>query len=179
MVMDFLSIAMAEVGAIAERRIFRLTDAKLNAGLPAMLVDNPQSAGLNSGMMMPQYTAASLVLENQTLANPDSIHSLPTSAEQEDHNANSMTAARHTRQVIENTLHILAIEIYCAARALDLRLRTNPGLRSGHGVQKAYQLIREQIPYQPGDAWWGPEIEQARSIILQPEFVENTLANIA
>jgi len=109
MAMDFLGIAMAEVGAISERRIFRLTDSRLNSNLPPMLVDHPQAAGINSGMMMPQYTAASLVLENQTLANPDSVHSLPTSAEQEDHNANSMTAARHTRQIIENTAHILAL----------------------------------------------------------------------
>ena len=168
--MDFLSIAMAEVGAISERRIFRLTDGKLNGGLPPMLVDTPQSAGLNSGMMMPQYTAASLVLESQTLANPDSVHSLPTSAEQEDHNANSMTAARHTRQVIENTAHILAIEIYCAARALDLRFRQRPDARVGAGVMGAYRKVREKVPYRPGDAWWGPEIERVRQLILDPEF---------
>jgi histidine ammonia-lyase len=171
MVMDFLSIAVAEVGAIAERRIFRLTDGKLNAGLPPMLVDSHQAAGLNSGMMMPQYTAASLVLENQTLANPDSVHSLPTSAEQEDHNANSLTAARHTRQILDNTLHIIAIEIYCAARAIDLRLRMSPDARLGKGVQLAYRFVRQHIPYRAGDAWWGPEIEHLRELILQPEFL--------
>jgi histidine ammonia-lyase len=170
MAMDFLSIAMAEVGAIAERRIFRLTDGKLNAGLPPMLVDSPQAAGLNSGMMMPQYTAASLVLENQSLANPDSVHSLPTSAEQEDHNANSMTAARHTRAILENTAHILAIEFYCAGRALDLRLRAIPQARMGSGVASAYQKLRDKIHYQAGDAWWGPEIEQARAILWQEDF---------
>ena len=169
--MDFLSIAMAEVGAIAERRVFRLTDGKLNGGLPPMLVDSQEAAGLNSGMMMPQYTAASLVLENQTLANPDSVHSLPTSAEQEDHNANSMTAARHTRQIIQNTAHILAIEVYCAARALDLRLRMMPGAQMGKGVKDAYQKVRRAVPYQPGDAWWGPEIEQVRERIALPNFL--------
>jgi histidine ammonia-lyase len=172
MVMDFLAIAMAEVGAISERRIFRMTDGKLNAGLPPMLVDKPEDAGLNSGMMMPQYTAASLVLENQTLANPDSVHSLPTSAEQEDHNANSMTAARNARQVIENTAHVLAIEVYCAARAVDLRLRQMPGAKLGRGVALAYQRIREKIPYRAGDTWWGPQIETARDIILQEDFVQ-------
>jgi histidine ammonia-lyase len=172
MVMDFLSIAMAEVGAISERRIFRLTDGKLNAGLPPMLVDSPQAAGLNSGMMMPQYTAASLVLENQTLANPDSVHSLPTSAEQEDHNANSLTAARHTRRILDNSLHIIAIEIYCAARAIDLRLRMSPDARLGEGVQQAYRFVRRHIPYRAGDAWWGPEIEQLKGLILLPEFLE-------
>lgn len=172
MAMDFLSIAMAEVAAISERRIFRLTDGKLNAGLPPMLVDAAQKAGLNSGMMMPQYTAASLVLENQTLANPDSVHSLPTSAEQEDHNANSMTAARHTRQVLENTAHVLAIEVYCAARALDLRLRQYPQAVMGLGVAVAHTRIREKIPYQAGDAWWGPEIERARQVILTNNFIQ-------
>jgi histidine ammonia-lyase len=171
MAMDFLSIAMAEVGAISERRIFRLTDGKLNGGLPPMLVDSQEAAGLNSGMMMPQYTAASLVLENQTLANPDSVHSLPTSAEQEDHNANSMTAARHTRQILQNTAHILAIEMYCAARALDLRLRMMPGARMGAGVERAYRNVRAVVPYQAGDAWWGPEIELVREHIARPEFL--------
>jgi histidine ammonia-lyase len=169
--MDLLSVAMAEVGAIAERRIFRLTDAKLNSGLPPMLVNSMEDAGLNSGMMMPQYTAASLVLENQTLANPDSVHSLPTSAEQEDHNANSMTAARNSRQIIENTAHILAIEAYCAARALDLRLRQMPGAVMGSGVSAAYRKVRQQVPFQAGDAWWGPEIEKVHATILRPNFV--------
>jgi len=170
MAMDFLSIAIAEVGAIAERRVFRLTDGKLNGGLPAMLVDSPEAAGLNSGMMMPQYTAASLVLENQTLANPDSVHSLPTSAEQEDHNANSMTAARNTRQIIQNTSHVLAIEVYCASRALDLRLRLMPEARMGKGVHDAYRKVRQAVPYQAGDAWWGPEIQKVHERITRPDF---------
>jgi len=170
--MDILGIALAEIGAISERRVFRLTDAKLNAGLPPMLVDSPQAAGLNSGMMMPQYTAASLVLENQTLAHPDSVHSLPTSAEQEDHNANSMTAARHARQILENTTHILAIELYCAARGLNLRLRQMPAARLGQGVAKAYALIQERAPYQPGDAWWAPEIEAVEAMIKEQAFQE-------
>lgn len=170
LVMDFTGVAMAEIGAIAERRIFRLTDGKLNNGLPPMLVDNFEAAGLNSGMMMPQYTAASLVLENQTLANPDTVHSLPTSAEQEDHNANSMTAARNTRQILANTAHILAIEVYCASRALDLRLRQMPQARLGAGVEIAYRRVRSVVPYQAGDAWWGPEIENVRKLIGQPAF---------
>ncbi len=170
MVMDFLGIAMSEVAAISERRIFRLTDAKLNSGLPAMLVDHPEAAGLNSGLMMPQYTAASLVLENQTLASPDSVHSLPTSAEQEDHNANSMTAARHARQILENTTHVLAIELYTAARALDLRLRGCPDARTGIGTDAVYRRLRQSVPYQPGDAWWGPEIEQVHALINTHAF---------
>jgi histidine ammonia-lyase len=168
--MDYLGIAMSEVAAISERRIFRLTDNKLNAGLPPMLVDHVQAAGLNSGLMMPQYTAVSLVLENQTLAGPDSVRSLPTSAEQEDHNANSMTAARHAREILVNTAHVLAIELYTAARALDLRMRDNPEMKMGQGTQKVYQILRDAVPYQPGDAWWGPEIERVHSLITNRVF---------
>ncbi len=171
MVMDFLAIALSEIAAISERRVFRMTDAKLNSGLPPMLVDTPEAAGLNSGLMMPQYTAASLVLENQTLAHPDSVHSLPTSGEQEDHNANAMTAARHARQVLENTDHVLAIELFTAARAVDLRLRINPGAHIGEGTQAVYARIRDAVPYQPGDAWWGPEIEKVKRLVIDQELI--------
>ena len=150
MAMDYLGIAMSEVAAISERRTFRMTDGKLNGGLPTMLVDTVEEGGLNSGLMMPQYTAASLVLENQTLASPDSVRSLPTSAEQEDHNANSMTAARHARQILENSMHVLAIELYTAARALDLRLRDRPEASLGKGTGVVYRQIRARVPYQPG-----------------------------
>jgi len=170
MAMDFLSIAFSEIGGVSERRTFRMTDANLNLDLPPMLVDNPEAAGLNSGMMMPQYTAASLVLENKALASPDSIHSLPTSAEQEDHNANAMTAARHARDVIRNTTHILAIELYTAARALDIRLRDNPQAQMGVGTAAAHAKIRAEVPYQAGDALWGPEIEKVRGLIERFRF---------
>jgi histidine ammonia-lyase len=122
-------------------------------------------------MMMPQYTAASLVLENRSLASPDSTNSLPTSAEQEDHNANSMTAARHTQQIVKNTTHVVAIELYTAARALDIRLREKPHTTLGKGTKAAYEKIRSEIPYQPGDAWWGPEIETLREMVEKRELV--------
>jgi len=171
MVLDFLTIALAEIAAISERRVFRMTDANLNENLPPMLVDNPEAAGLNSGLMMPQYTAASLVLENQTLAHPDSVHSLPTSGEQEDHNANAMTAARHARMVVENTTHVLAIELYTAARAIDLRLRANPEAHLGRGTKSIHLCIRKEVPYQPGDAWWGPEIDKVKHLVLDRKLV--------
>jgi len=173
--MDYLSIGLTEIAGIAERRIFRLTDSHLNADLPPMLVDTPQDAGLHSGMMMPQYTAASLVLENRSLASPDSTNSLPTSAEQEDHNANSMTAARHTWDIVDNTTHVIAIEVYTAARALDLRLRETPQADLGRGTRKAHQLVRESVPYQAGDALWGPEIDTVRRMIQQRYFVSSVL----
>lgn len=170
LVMDYLGIALSELAAISERRVFRMTDGNLNSGLPPMLVDHPQAAGLNSGLMMPQYTAASLVLENQTLAHPDSVHSLPTSGEQEDHNANAMTAARHARQILDNTRHVLAIELYTAARALDLRLRQQPEAQLGVGTRRAYDILRAAVPYQAGDALWGPEIETVAALIKADAF---------
>jgi len=172
MAMDFFGIAMAEVAAISERRIFRLIDGRLNDGLPPMLVDQPEQVGLNSGLMMPQYTAASLVLENVTLAAPDTVHSLPTSGEQEDHNANSMTAARHARQILENTAHVLAIELYTAARALDLRLRFEPDLHPGPAAAAVHRHIREVIPYHANDTWWAPEIEAVRNMVTTGELAK-------
>lgn len=170
MAMDFLSIAMAEVAAISERRINRMTDSNLNSGLPPMLVDSLEAAGLNSGLMMPQYTAASLVLENNSLAYPDSIHSLPTSGEQEDHNANAMTAARHASDLLKNAFHVIAIEMYTSARAIDLRLRSVPQAKMGKGTRMAYRIIRDLIPYRSGDALWGPEIEAVKHLILTDAF---------
>ena len=164
--MDYLGIGLSEVASISERRTNRLIDGRLNGDLPAMLVDRQADIGLNSGLMMPQYTAVSLVLENQTLSTPDSVHSLPTSAEQEDHNANSMTAARHAKEIVANTAHVLAIEIYTAARALDLRLRQYPDSRLGEGSGRVYERVRAEVPYQPGDAWWGPEIEKVRRLLV-------------
>ena len=171
LVMDFLGIALTEISGISERRTFRLTDGHLNENLPSMLVDTHQDAGLNSGMMMPQYTAASLVLENRSLASPDSTNSLPTSAAQEDHNANSMTAARHTWQILQNTAHVLAIELYTATRALDLRMRELPGVGLGQGTKAAYKCIRKAVPYQPGDALWGPEIDAVRTLVTGGDIV--------
>ncbi len=168
--MDYLGIALAELAAISERRTFRLLDAKLNGGLPPMLVDSPEAAGLNSGLMMPHYTAASLVLENQTLAHPDSVHSLPTSGGQEDHNANAMTAARHCWQILRNTQRVLAIELYTAARAVDLRMRQMPQFHLGQGTQRLWSSLREKVPYREGDMWWAPEIETVEKLIGSGEL---------
>lgn len=172
-VMDYLGIALAEVGAIAERRVFRLTDGKLNGGLPNMLVDNDKSAGLHSGLMMPQYTAASLVLENQTLATPDSVHSLPTSGEQEDHNANSMTAARHAFQILTNVRKIIAIELFTAARAMDLRLRKSPERKMSEPIRFAFNAIREVVPYHADDHCWGVEIDKVEKLIIENKVIQS------
>jgi histidine ammonia-lyase len=149
-----------------------MTDENLNAGLPPMLVDHPEAAGLNSGLMMPQYTAASLVLENQTLAHPDSVFSIPTSAEQEDHNANAMNACKHTLQILKNVQHVLSIELYTAARAIDLRLRKYPDGKLGEGTNIIFKMIREVVPYQPGDALWWPEIEKVKQLVKTDKIIK-------
>jgi histidine ammonia-lyase len=169
-VMDALKIAAAEVGAISERRIFRLLDGNLNSGLPSMLVDSQVDAGLNSGLMMLQYTAASLVLENQALATPDAVFSLPTSANQEDHNANSMNAARHARMVLDNLKHILATEFFTASRALTQRLRDDPETRLGAGTGYNYSLIRNLVPYVAGDTYWEPALVTIKAMIDRKEL---------
>ncbi len=169
--LDYLAIAVAEIGAISERRIFRLTDGNLNGGLPSMLVDTQKAAGLNSGLMMPQYTAASLVLENQTLASPDSVHSLPTSGDQEDHNANSMTAARHTTRILKNCWRIIAIELFTASRALDLRLRMKRKALVSPAISLIHKQIRNIVPYQADDKCWGQDIEKVFDLIYHAEIV--------
>ena len=136
--MDLLGIVVAEIGNIAERRIFRLIDPTLSEGLPAMLV---KGSGLNSGFMLLQYTAAALVSDNKTLAHPDSVDSIPTGANQEDHVSMSLNAARHAREILWNVEHIVGIEMLCASQALDFR---KSGLRfsetkwdpPGEGVEK-------------------------------------------
>ncbi|MEK6221154.1 MAG: aromatic amino acid lyase, partial [Chloroflexota bacterium] len=175
--MDYLKIALAEIGAISERRIFHLTDEKMNAGLPPMLVDDHESAGLNSGLMMPQYTAASLVLENQALANPNSIHSLPTSGGKEDHNANAMTAARNAFQLAHNVSHILAIELFTASQALDIRIHEIPNSHMGVGVLKAHAKIRDFVAYHASDTWWGPQIEAVKQIVEDGKLT-NIIGNL-
>jgi len=164
---DFAAISLAEVGALAERRVARLIDGKLNDGLPPMLVGNADSAGLHSGLMMPHYTAAALVLENKALAAPDSVHSLPTSANQEDHNANSATAGRHLRQVVENVRRILAVELMAGAQAVDLRLRQGTGARLGRGTADAHALIRREVPFIEHDQLYAAHIEALAELILK------------
>ncbi len=168
--MDVLKIAAAEVGSISERRVFRLLDGNLNSGLPSMLVDTQMDAGLNSGLMMLQYTAASLVLENQALAAPDSVLSLPTSANQEDHNANSMNAARHACSILSNLKHILATEIFTASRALHQRMREEPKMRLGAMTGYNFNLIRNLVPYEPGDTYWEPALITIKEMIDRKEF---------
>ncbi|MDN5797587.1 MAG: histidine ammonia-lyase [Intrasporangium sp.] len=118
---DFTSIVVSEIGNIAERRIFRLDDSTLNKGLPEMLVDSVD-VGMDCGYMLPQYLAAALVSDCKTLAHPDSVDSIPTSSNQEDHVSMGNNAGRHARQVVANIQHVVGIELVVAAQALELRL---------------------------------------------------------
>jgi len=172
MAMDYTGIAMAEMGAIAERRIYRLLNNVMNDGLPPMLVDTPQSAGLNSGYMMLHYTATALVLENQTLAHPDSIHSLPTSAGQEDHNANAWTATIHAKQILDNVRKIVAIEYLCAARALNLRMKQETGLTPGNGSFSVYKQIIHLMPVDKhGDQWLQPMVLKLEAALREQKII--------
>ena len=175
---DFLSIALSELAAISERRVFRLMDKNLNYGLKEMLVDTNSLEGLNSGLMMLQYTAAALVLENQTLSSPDSVRSLPTSANQEDHNANAYLAAYHTWQILENATKVLAIELYSSCRAIEQRLRLCPDKKPGTKTGKAYKLIREYFPYKPDDSLWSLDMDKMYSFLLKPSEFQNKIRSI-
>ena len=166
--LDFLKIGLAEVGAIAERRIFRLTDARLNDGLPGMLVEE---GGLNSGFMLAQYTAAALALDNKVLAHPDSVDSLPSSADQEDHVSNSMNAARHAWQVLRNAEGIVGIEVVAAAQALGLRLKANPGARLGAGTAAAYERVRLDVPHMERDQLMYPVLDRGAELVRSGEVV--------
>ncbi len=163
---DFTSIAMSELAAISERRIFRLMDKNLNFGLKEMLVDENSLDGLNSGLMMLQYTAAALVLENQTLCSPDSVRSLPTSANQEDHNANAYLAAFHTWQVIENVTKVLAIEIFSSYRAIVQRRTRHSEYKLGRNTNKVFILMGKYFPYNADDSLWGLDMEKLYSYLL-------------
>lgn len=123
-VSDFTSIVTTEIGNIAERRLFRLDDGTLNRGLPDMLVAS-QDVGMDCGYMLPQYLAAALVSDCKTLAHPDSVDSIPTCANQEDHVSMANNAGRHARQIVANIEHVIGIELVMAAQALELRLQVS------------------------------------------------------
>lgn len=118
---DFISIVVTEIGNITERRLFRLDDGTLNRGLPDMLIDSEQT-GIDCGYMLPQYLAAALVSDSKTLSHPDSVDSIPTCANQEDHVSMANNAGRHARQVVSNIETVVGIELLMACQALELRL---------------------------------------------------------
>ena len=162
---DYLKIALSEAGSISERRIFRLLSEDMNSNLPPMLIADREKIGFYSGLMMLHYTAGSLALENQSLANPNSTSSVPTSSGQEDHNANSTTAARNLRLVVENLTRIVAVELICASQALELRMKETPGKSPGKGTNAALEHIRNSIGFIEHDRPYAVDINLASEII--------------
>ena len=169
--MDYLSMAMTELGNISERRIMRLTDEASNSHvLPAFLT---RQGGLHSGFMLTQYTAAALAAENKVLAHPASVDTIPTSANVEDHVSMGVTAALQTRQINNNVEHILAIELMAAAQGVDFRReRLGPAARLGRGTQPAYDLIRERVPFLEKDAIMYPHMEAVWQLVASGRLAE-------
>jgi histidine ammonia-lyase len=155
---DFLAIGVAEVGAIAERRTDRMLDPARSYGLPPFLTEDP---GVNSGLMLAHYTQAAMVAENRRHCVPAGTDSLPTSAMQEDHVSMGWGAARKLRTVVSNLGRILAVELTCAARALDLRAPLAPG----PGTAAALAAVRDQIPGPGPDRWLAPELAEAETLV--------------
>ena len=155
---DFLAIAAAEVGAIAERRTDRLLDAGRSQGLPPFLATD---AGVNSGAMIAHYTQAAMVAENRRLAAPASVDSLPTSAMQEDHVSMGWGAARKLRRVVDNLTRILAVELFCASRGLALRSPLQPAAGS-----EAVRALVASVAGDPGpDRWLAPELAAVEGLV--------------
>jgi histidine ammonia-lyase len=162
-------LAVAELGSISERRTALLVDARLNGGLPPFLA---AASGVDSGLMILQYTAAALVSENKVLVHPATADSIPTSANQEDHVSMGSIAARHTRTVVEHVERVLSIELIVAAQALDFRLELLPGTVPGRGVRAAHGLIRAVVPRLHGDREPGPDLAAALRLVRSGQLAE-------
>jgi histidine ammonia-lyase len=174
--LDFAKLALAELGSISERRTALLLDANLNGGLPAFL---GSGSGLESGYMLLQYTAAALASENKTLAYPASADSIPTSANQEDHVSMGPIAGRMARIVLHHVEQIIAIELLCAARALDLRLGLLPGMAPGAGVAAAHAAIRAVVRPWDGDREPGADLEAVARLVHEGGLADLAVATPA
>ncbi|MGB4594336.1 MAG: histidine ammonia-lyase [Anaerolineaceae bacterium] len=160
--LDFLNLALTDLGNMAERRIAKLIDSRCEScTYPPFLTEK---GGTNSGFMLLQYTAAALASENKTLCHPASADSIPSSGNIEDHVSMGANSALHVREVSKNLCAILAIELMSAAQAVDFRLKRDPSAKFGQGTAKAYRIIREVVPYFPQDAYFKPYLD--RLIIL-------------
>ena len=163
--LDAAAVASVSLASIAERRLYRLLDPATSGGLPPFLV---AQSGLNSGFMLAQYTAASLVSESKVLAHPASVDSIPSSAGQEDHVSMGMTAARQLRECVSNAEVVVAIELLAAAQGIDLRAP----LRPGDGSRRARNAVREVVAFLEADRELGPDIEAAAELVRGPSLVD-------
>ena len=162
---DFLAIALAEVGAIAERRIDRLLDRTRSHGLPPFLADDP---GVDSGLMIGHYTAAAMCAENRRLATPASVDSLPTSGMQEDHVSMAWGAVRKLRRVVDNLRRILAVELAVAGRAVDLRAPLEPAAGTG----AALGALRGVVAGPGSDRFLSPELAAAEGLLASGALMQ-------
>jgi histidine ammonia-lyase len=170
--MDFLGIALSELADIAERRIERLVNPSLSNGLVAFLAPK---GGLNSGFMIAQYVAASLVSEDKVLAHPASVDSIPSSANQEDHVSMGTIAARKARTILENAQRVVAIELLASCQAVDLRARamgkTSPAALLSPATRVAYRALRERVSFMAEDRVLYPDIELSRQIVAARQLI--------
>ena len=167
---DFLGIACAELASISERRLERMVNAQLSGGLTPFLT---MQGGVNSGFMIVQYSAASMVSENKVLAHPACVDSLTSSANQEDFVSMGTTAARKAGWILQNTLSVLAYELLTACQAVDVRRRVGPW---GEGLspvcQKVYELVREKIPFMEEDREMRLDIEAVEKLIRDHKLLD-------
>ncbi|WP_304349862.1 histidine ammonia-lyase [Comamonas testosteroni] len=161
---DIMALAIAEIGAISERRMALLLDTGLSR-LPAFLIED---SGVNSGFMIAQVTAAALAAENQCLAHPSSVTSLPTSANQEDHVSMATYGARRLADMARNTAVIVGVEAMAAVQGMDFDRR----LKSSPLIEEQYALIRSQVPYLDKDRYLAPDIEIMRLWALETDWPE-------
>lgn len=169
--MDFLSICMSEIASISERRIEQMVNPYLNEHLPPFLV---KSDGLNSGFMIAQVTAASLVSENKIYSHPSSVDSIPTSANKEDHVSMGTIGSNKAAKVIKNVEYVLAIEYLSATQGVELR----KPLKGGIGVQTGLSVIRKYIPFIEQDCIMKPLIDLSKQIIISGELVKETESKV-
>jgi len=156
--LDFLAIAITELGSISERRTDRILDPERSYGLSPFLATRP---GVDSGYMLAQYTAAALVAENRVLSHPASVESIPTSGSQEDHVSMGWGAGRKLNDVIRNTTNVLAVELVCAAQGCEQRLPLEPA----PGTAAILDVVRSEVPPLVQDRPVGADIEAAARLI--------------
>src|SRR3569833_2161589 len=167
MVLDYATIAAAEIGNIADRRCYLMSEGRY--GLPKLLTAN---AGLNSGFMIPQYTTAALVTENKTLCFPASADSIPTSLGQEDHVSMGSISGRKLNRVLDNLEYILAIELLCACQAIEFR---RP-LKSSAILEFAHDYVRRFVGFAEEDRIFANDIDAIKNIISNFSFVNEVNA---
>ncbi|MFO7537744.1 MAG: aromatic amino acid lyase, partial [Chloroflexota bacterium] len=163
--MDYMKLALTELGNMSERRSARLVDADSNERILPMFLT--EQGGLESGFMMVHYTAAALASENKVLVHPASADTIPTSANVEDHVSMGAAAVRQVGQILDHVETIVAIELLLAAQGVDFRQRALGTEQLGQGTAVAYDLIRQHVPFIHTDTILYPHMEQVRQLVAE------------